>query len=63
MILSERIYIFDTTLRDGAQMEGVTFSLEDKLDIINRLDSLGVDFIEGGMPSICAPSRSVVSKM
>ena len=48
--MSERIYIFDTTLRDGAQMEGVTFSLEDKLDIISRLDSLGVDFIEGGMP-------------
>ena len=45
------ITVFDTTLRDGAQMEGVTLSLEDKREIISRLDDLGVDFIEGGMPA------------
>jgi 2-isopropylmalate synthase len=45
-----RIYIYDTTLRDGSQGEGVNFSLEDKLRITRRLDDLGVDFIEGGYP-------------
>ena len=48
--MDNRILVFDTTLRDGSQMEGMTFSLEDKKEIISRLDSLGVDFIEGGMP-------------
>ena len=46
----ERLYLFDTTLRDGAQAQGVTFSLEDKLLIARRLDKLGVDYIEGGYP-------------
>lgn len=44
------IEIYDTTLRDGAQGEGVSFSLEDKVLIARRLDSLGFDFIEGGFP-------------
>jgi 2-isopropylmalate synthase len=44
------IEIYDTTLRDGAQGEGVNFSLEDKLAITRRLDEAGVDFIEGGYP-------------
>ena len=43
----EKLYIFDTTLRDGAQTQGVDFSLEDKLKIANSLDNLGVDCIEG----------------
>ncbi|HUV24689.1 MAG TPA: citramalate synthase, partial [Methanomassiliicoccales archaeon] len=42
--------IYDTTLRDGAQAEGVSFSTEDKLDILRRLDSFGIDFVEGGWP-------------
>ncbi len=46
----EKLYIFDTTLRDGAQTQGVDFSLEDKLKIANSLDNLGVDYIEGGWP-------------
>lgn len=46
----ERLYIFDTTLRDGAQTQGVDFSLEDKVKIANSLDKLGVDYIEGGWP-------------
>ena len=45
-----RITIYDTTLRDGSQGEGVNFSLQDKLNITRRLDELGVDFIEGGYP-------------
>ncbi len=47
---NQRIEIYDTTLRDGAQMEGVAFSLEDKLLIARKLDELGVDYIEGGYP-------------
>jgi len=46
----ERLFIFDTTLRDGAQTQGVDFSVEDKRQIAVALDSLGVDYIEGGWP-------------
>ncbi len=46
----ERLYIFDTTLRDGAQTQGVDFSLDDKEKIALALDNLGVDYIEGGWP-------------
>ena len=46
----EKIYIFDTTLRDGAQTQGVDFSIDDKEKISSALDSLGVDYIEGGWP-------------
>ncbi|MGD9721080.1 MAG: citramalate synthase [Pirellulales bacterium] len=46
-----RVQIYDTTLRDGAQGEGVNFSLQDKLLITQRLDDLGFDFIEGGFPA------------
>ena len=46
----ERLYIFDTTLRDGAQTQGVDFSIEDKEKISSALDKLGVDYIEGGWP-------------
>src|SRR5436853_269859 len=46
----ERLYLFDTTLRDGAQMNGVDFTLHDKLTIAKLLDSLGIDYIEAGYP-------------
>lgn len=46
-----RIQMYDTTLRDGSQGEGVNFSLQDKLLITERLDSLGFDFVEGGFPA------------
>jgi 2-isopropylmalate synthase len=49
-VTRERLYIFDTTLRDGAQTQGVDFSAEDKRQIALALDSLGVDYIEGGWP-------------
>ena len=42
--------LYDTTLRDGAQREGISFSLADKLKIARKLDELGVDYIEGGWP-------------
>jgi len=42
--------LYDTTLRDGAQQEGISFSVEDKLKIAQKLDELGIDFIEGGWP-------------
>ncbi|GAC1467334.1 MAG: citramalate synthase [Isosphaeraceae bacterium] len=45
-----RIAIYDTTLRDGSQGEGVNFSLQDKLLITSRLDDLGIDYVEGGYP-------------
>ena len=46
----EKLYIFDTTLRDGAQTQGVDFSIDDKEKISASLDNLGVDYIEGGWP-------------
>ena len=46
----ERLYIFDTTLRDGAQTEGVHFSIDEKTKIAHALDNLGVDYVEGGWP-------------
>jgi 2-isopropylmalate synthase len=46
----ERLYLFDTTLRDGAQTSGVDFSLEDKIAVAGMLDRLGVDYVEGGYP-------------
>ena len=48
--MSERIYLFDTTLRDGAQTQGVDFSVDDKLAIARALDRLGIDYIEAGWP-------------
>lgn len=46
-----RVYTYDCTLRDGEQGEGISLSLEDKLRIVQRLDALGVDFVEGGFPA------------
>ncbi len=46
----ERLYLFDTTLRDGAQTNGVDFTLADKLNVIALLDRLGVDYVEAGYP-------------
>ena len=49
-VSAERVEIFDTTLRDGCQLEGVSVTVEDKLRIAEQLDVLGVDYIEGGWP-------------
>ena len=47
---STTVEVFDTTLRDGLQVEGVSASVQDKLRIAEQLDYLGVHFIEGGWP-------------
>jgi len=49
-VTKRKISLFDTTLRDGQQTPGVSFSLEDKLAVMGLLDRLGVDYIEGGYP-------------
>ena len=49
-MIKERLYLFDTTLRDGAQTQGVDFSVEDKRQIALALDGMGLDYIEGGWP-------------
>ena len=46
-----RIELYDTTLRDGSQGEGISFSVQDKLQITLRLDEIGFDYIEGGYPA------------
>jgi 2-isopropylmalate synthase len=48
--MKERLYLFDTTLRDGAQTNGVDFTLADKLAIARMLDELGIDYVEAGYP-------------
>ena len=48
--MDNRVEIFDTTLRDGLQVEGVSATVDDKLRIAEQLDYLGVQFIEGGWP-------------
>ena len=48
--MKDRIYLFDTTLRDGHQTTGVNFTVSDKVTLSNALDELGIDYIEGGWP-------------
>jgi len=48
--MARLVKIYDTTLRDGTQGEGVAFSMEDKVRLAQRLDALGVHYIEGGWP-------------
>jgi len=49
--MSRRVYVFDTTLRDGEQTPGVSLSIDDKFEIAKALDALGVDIIEAGFPA------------
>src|ERR1044071_8696681 len=49
-MLDDSFHVFDTTLRDGAQREGISYSVSDKLAVARLLDELGVGFIEGGWP-------------
>ncbi len=48
--MSDRVYLYDSTLRDGSQARGVDFTVADKLAIARELDKLGIDYIEGGFP-------------
>ncbi len=50
MDLHGEFHVYDTTLRDGAQQEGLNLSVADKLSIARQLDGLGVGYIEGGWP-------------
>ena len=50
MTLSDAFHVYDTTLRDGAQREGISYSVTDKLAVARLLDDYGVGFIEGGWP-------------
>ena len=47
---ASKVFIYDTTLRDGTQGEGVAFSVQDKIRVARKLDELGVHYIEGGWP-------------
>ena len=59
----KKITIFDSTLRDGAQAEGISFTVEDKLKIARALDSLGVDYIEAGNPGSNPKDLEFFNKM
>src|SRR3712207_8297306 len=48
--LGDAFHVYDTTLRDGAQREGISYSVADKLAVARHLDALGVGFVEGGWP-------------
>ncbi len=63
MPMHDHIYIYDTTLRDGAQAEGISFSLEDKVKIAQRLDDIGIPFIEGGWPGSNAKDADFFRRM
>ncbi|MBI3318628.1 MAG: hypothetical protein HYZ90_05750, partial [Candidatus Omnitrophica bacterium] len=49
--MSSRVILYDTTLRDGAQTEGISLSVTDKLRILKKLDELGLPYVEGGWPA------------
>jgi len=59
----KKLVTYDTTLRDGAQSEGVSFSLDDKLMIARRLDQLGIDYIEGGFPVSNPKDQALFSEL
>ncbi len=58
----ERLYLFDTTLRDGAQMNGVDFTVADKIAIAGMLDDLGIDYVEAGYPGANPADTELFSK-
>ena len=58
----ERLYLFDTTLRDGAQTNGVDFTINDKIQIADMLDQLGIDYVEGGYPGANPADTELFSK-
>ena len=48
--MPKQVFLYDTTMRDGAQTEGISLSAEDKLQILPKLDELGIPYVEGGWP-------------
>ncbi len=61
--MTRRVYVFDTTLRDGEQTPGVSLSIEDKFEIAKALDGLGVDIIEAGFPAASEGEFNAVKKI
>ncbi|CDM70246.1 Homocitrate synthase subunit alpha [Clostridium bornimense] len=61
--MENKFYIVDTTLRDGEQQAGKVFSKKDKIDIVKRLDSMGVYQIEAGIPAMCKEEKEVILSM
>ena len=59
--LPEKVSIHDATLRDGEQTPGIVFSVADKIAIARKLDEVGVDRIEAGMPAVSAPGSTAPS--
>lgn len=59
----KQVFLYDTTLRDGAQTEGISYSLSDKIKIARKLDELGIHFIEGGWPSSNPKDKSFFAEL
>ncbi len=59
----KKIHIFDSTLRDGSQAEGISFTVDDKLRILEKLDELGLDYIEAGNPGSNAKDMDFFKKV
>jgi len=62
MSTKERVYLFDTTLRDGQQTPGVDFSVDDKIAVAQMLDAFGIDYVEGGYPGANPTDTAFLSK-
>ena len=62
-MLNDSFHVYDTTLRDGAQREGITYSVEDKLAVAALLDDFGVGFIEGGWPGALPKDTEFFARM
>ena len=63
MPVNDSFHVYDTTLRDGAQREGITYSVEDKLAVAKLLDEFGVGFIEGGWPGALPKDTEFFARM
>lgn len=63
LVKQEKIWVFDSTLRDGAQARGITFSMADRINMMNLLDDIGVDYIEAGNPASNPKERAFFEKV
>ena len=63
MASSSQILLYDTLLRDGSQMEGIAFSLDDKVKVAHRLDALGMHYVEGGFPGSNEKDKALFDRL